>query len=348
MNRIISNIIVCLASVTVLFSACKKDSDGSPDVKAGNPVAERISPDSAGSGTMLTLTGSGLGQMRSIVFDKNNAPALFYSTLNTSNALIFRVPDTATRGQQNIILTNSEGRILTVPFKVLPFALVKSAFPTDFEPGTRITLTGNNLDVLSKVVLNGTTNEATIISRSMTSAVIEMPASDVAKATLVLTTTAGDKATPMDFVNVNKATVQVFTDDLVSPAQNWSWGGTYTPSADDIVTGSKSLKAAYDPSGSWGGLKIHMGSEVTLPSGTKYFTFWAKGADEEKKVTVQVLGNEGKNDNKTEITVPPGKWTYFKLECSSFMPNVASVTEIVFQIHEAGKTIYYDNILFIK
>jgi hypothetical protein len=114
------------------------------------------------------------------------------------------------------------------------------------------------------------------------------------------------------------------------------------------VTGSKSLKAAYDPAGTWGGLQIGMGSELPIPAGSKYFAFWAKGADADKKVTVQIKGNNWTTDNKTEITVPAGKWTYFKLELGSFIPNVSSVSVIVFQIHEDGKTIYYDNIMFIK
>jgi hypothetical protein len=352
MKKIISNITVGLvwiiAGLTITLSACRKDGDGHPDISSGSLVADKLSPDSAGSGSLLTLTGTGLGDIRSIVFDKNSAPASFYSTLNTSTALIFRVPDTATRGQQNIVLTNGAGKQVLVPFKVLPFALVNSAFPTDFEPGTLVTLNGNNLDVLSKVVLSGTTTEATIVSRSLNRAVVQMPATPVTKAQLVLTTTAGDKVTTMEFVNVQQATAHIFTDSLVNPAQSWSWGGTYTPSADDVVTGSKSLKAAYDPAGTWGGLQIGMGSELPIPAGSKYFAFWAKGADADKKVTVQIKGNNWTTDNKTEITVPAGKWTYFKLELGSFIPNVSSVSVIVFQIHEDGKTIYYDNIMFIK
>jgi hypothetical protein len=333
----------------ILIFACKKDRDGRPESKPGDPVANRLSPDSAGSGTVLTLTGSGLGDMRSILFDKNNAAAAFYSTLNTSEAIVFRVPDTATRGDQNIVLTNSAGKQLLVPFRVLPFATVNNAFPTDFEANTEITLNGNNLDVLSKVVLNGANAEATILSRSLTKAVIRMPAGITAdKGTLVLTTTAGEKATTMEFVNVEKAALKIFTDSLVNPAQNWGWGGTYTNSTDNIVTGTAGLKAAYDPAGTWGGLQIGMGTELPIPAGTRYFTFWAKGADVDKKVTVNIKGNKNTTDHKTEITVPANKWTYYKMETGTLIPNVNSISVIVFQIQNEGKTIYYDNIMFIK
>lgn len=334
--------------IVLLVVACKKDEDGIPNVGSGNPVASKISPDSAGAGTVLTLIGTGLGDMQSIVFDKNNSGVQFYSTLNTDNAVVFRIPDVAARGEQNILFTNSAGKTLSVPFKVLPFAQVSSAFPTDFIAGTRITLQGNNFDVLSKVVLSGTTTEATIISKSLTEAVIQMPDIDNARGPLVLTTNAGDKATTMDFVNVAKASLPLFVDSLVTPAENWSWGGAYKSSTDNIVTGNASLKAEYDPAGAWGGFKIHMGSPVAIPAGTKYFTFWARGADVDKKVTVQVTGLNPVSDNSTVITVPANKWTYFKFETATFVPNLKNLNEILFQINESGKTLYYDNIMFIK
>lgn len=332
------------------MNSCTKDdvNDGSPNVKPGNPQLESITPASGAPGTLLTLVGTGLGDMRSILFDKNNAPSLFQSTLNTATAILFRVPDTATRGQQNIVLTNSDGKSLSVPFDVIPLALVNDAFPFDFEAGSTIKLSGNNLDLVTKVVLEGTTDEATIVSQSLNQMVIKMPASAVDKAKLVLTTTGGEKATDIVFVNVDKAT-QVFTNDFVNPAQSWSWGGTFSASSEESVTGGASLKAAYDPGGTWGGLQIGMGSELQLPAGTKFFTFWVKGADVEKKMKLEIKGNNWSVTAPAKtLTIPAGKWTYFKEELSSLMPGVNSVSVILFQIHDEGKTLYFDNIMFTK
>jgi hypothetical protein len=268
--------------------------------------------------------------------------------LNTDNAVVFRVPDTATRGQQNIVFTNSQGKTLTVPFKVLPYAVVNSAFPTDFEPNSLITLTGNNLDVMNKVLIDGTTDQPVIVSQSLNTAVIRMPASNVIKAKLVLTTSAGDKATPMEFVNVTKATT-IFRDAFTDPAQSWSWGGAYDPSADYIITGDKSLKAAYDPAGTWGGLQIGMGSELTIPAGSKYLTFWVRGADVEKQIKLQIQGNNWSlMSPEWTVVVPPNKWTYFKYELGTLIPNMNSISVILFQMHDNGKTVYFDNIMLVK
>src|SRR5688572_23410202 len=91
-------IVFAVASLVLSLHSCKKDRDGSPDVKAGNPVAESLTPETAAGGAVLTLKGSGLGDIRKIVFDKDSVPASFYTTLNTENALVFRVPDTVSGG----------------------------------------------------------------------------------------------------------------------------------------------------------------------------------------------------------------------------------------------------------
>lgn len=344
MKKIFSNFFaingfLVLASLLVLNS-CTKDTDGSPQISAGDPVFGAITPGEAPGGEVLTLTGTGLGDMRSIVFDKNSVPAAFISTLNTETALVFRVPDTAFGGEQNIILTNSLGKTLTVPFKVIALPNISSAFPTDFAEGTTVTIAGNNLDDVSSVVLDGTADAATIVSQNRKQLVITMPASSVPRAKLRLTNSSGERVTDMDFVNVSAAKT-VFSEQLDNGFQNWGWGGDFNASSDDFITGAKSMKAAFDPGGAWGGMQLGGGS-IDLP-GYKYFSFWVKGADVDKNV--QFWLNWG---NQKVITVPAGKWTYFRYELAVDYPGVTNVNNVTFQIFDAGKTIYFDNIMFTK
>jgi hypothetical protein len=328
-------------SLVFIISSCKKDSDGSPDYNAGTPTAANgIKPDSGSGGTVLTLTGSGLGQMRSVVFSTGNVPAPFQSTLNTETNFVFRVPDTAFGGPQNITFTNSEGKTLVVPFRVLAYPVVSSAFPTDFEEGTLVTLKGSNLDDVSKVVIDGTTETATIISKTRSQMVIAMPLSAVNRGKLRITNVTGVRVPDIEFVNVKKATT-VFSDQLDNGFQNWGWGGSYDAAADALITGAKGLKAAFDPSGTWGGMQFG-GGAISL-AGHKYFTFWAKGADIDKNV--QFWLNWG---NQKIITIPANKWTYFRYELATAYPGVTNVDNVTFQIHDAGKTIYFDNIMFVK
>ena len=94
--------IIPVASLTLLagltLNSCVEDTDGRPQIGPGNPVATKIMPDSAAGGSVVTLTGTGLGDIRTIVFEKQNVPAGFQPTLNTDGAIIFRVPTEASGG----------------------------------------------------------------------------------------------------------------------------------------------------------------------------------------------------------------------------------------------------------
>lgn len=345
MKKIITNYIsllpVIFLALTVAFSSCKKDTDGSPESTPGTPVLKSVSPTEAAGGSVVTIAGSGLGDIRTIVFDNKNVPAQFSPNLNTDGAVIFRVPDTAYGGNQNIILTNSEGKTLSVPFKVIALPIISSVFPTDFQEGSTITLKGNNLDDVIKVEIDGTTEAATIVSKARKSLVITMPLSTVNSGKLKITNASGSSITTQVFVNVDQA-LQVFSESLKNGFESWSWGGTYEVSEDDYITGGKSLKAAYDPSGTWGGMQLGNGGSINI-SGYRYFTFWAKGCDVDKQFQFWI--NWG---NQKQIVIPANVWTYFKYDLVTEYPGVTDVNNVTFQIYNEGKTVYFDNIMFIK
>lgn len=344
MKKYMHNILskgLLFALTALVFIGCEKDKDGTPDVKTGAMTSGTINPGSAAGGQVVTLSGSGIGQIRSIVFDKNNVPAPFTPTLNTESDLIFRVPDTAYGGPQNVIFTNADGKTLTVPFSVIALPSVTSAFPTDFQQNTEITLTGNNLDDVTTVVLEGTTDNCTIVSQTRRQMVIRMPASTADRAKIRLTNSSGNRLTDQEFVNIDRA-LSVFREGLENGFENWGWGGTFTASPDDKITGANGLKAAFDPAGSWGGLQLGNGGSIDV-SGYKYFAFWVKGADIDKNVQFWLNWN-----NQKVITVPANKWTYFRYELATNYAGINPVNNVTFQIHDAGKTLYFDNIVFIK
>ncbi|RYZ54105.1 MAG: cell shape determination protein CcmA, partial [Sphingobacteriales bacterium] len=65
----------CLVAI-LSITACTKEEQ--PASKAsGNPVANKLDPERASGNTVLTITGSGLGDITSIVFEKGNVPASF-------------------------------------------------------------------------------------------------------------------------------------------------------------------------------------------------------------------------------------------------------------------------------
>lgn len=335
--------ILALIITTLAFStlSCKKDSDGSPQYAAGTPALTSVSPVEGQGGTMLTLSGSGLGEIRSAIFSSGNVPAAITSTLNTDTHLLIRVPDTAVGGDQKLILTNSLGKSVEIAFKVIALPIMTTVYPPEFETGSTVTITGNNLDDVTNVVIDGTSDEATIVSKSKKQLVLTMPSSAVEFAALKVTNLSGSGVSNQILTNIDKA-VQVFTDELKNGFQSWSWGGTYEPSTEAFVTGTSSMKSAFD-AGGWGGLQLGNPGSIDV-SACRYFTFWAKGAAED--FDVQVTINWGPWQS---FTIPANTWTQFKFDLiTAGWTGLNAVNNVTFQIKGADKTFYFDNIVFIK
>lgn len=331
---------VFLVLLSIAFVSCEKDADGTNFSSAGNLQVSKIDPDSASGGTVLYLKGSGLGAIRSIVFEKDSVPAPFNPVFNNDNLVVFRVPDTASGGQQNIVFTNADGKRATVSFKVIALATVSSASSTDFQEGTEITLVGNNLESVQKVTLSGTTAEATIISKEKKKLVIKMPATTASTTNLVITNASGISTTGLTFVNVDVA-YALFKDALNADIDNWSWSTSVNPSTSTSILGSSSMELEY--TGSWGGLQLHPKTTLSLAP-YKKVAFWIKGADTERKISF------GLNwANMQTLTIPAKVWTYFSFELDAFKnAGVSNLDTFIMQINGDPDTFYLDNIIFIK
>ncbi|MBN8857761.1 MAG: IPT/TIG domain-containing protein [Sphingobacteriales bacterium] len=341
----------------LVINACSKEDfkDGSPHVEPGDPVFASISTDSASGGSVVTLKGTGLGDMRTIMFDKGDVPASFYSTLNTETALIFSVPDTALGGQQNIVFTNSIGKTLTVPFRVLAYPSVASVSNYDFTEGSQITLTGNNLEDVSKVTFTGSTDEITIISQTKKELVIELTATEVGRASLNITNATGTITTSQELVNIDKA-YQIFTDSYGDGWGDGSWGDPGFISTTEHKTGSKSVGKTY-AKGNWHliGFANWWPGLASDPS-YKYLTVWIKGGSAD--MTLYLTGDKrnggfGNNDQSMPLNIPAKTWTYFKLSLADIglWAKGSPSNQIGFWIKgpdNQDETFYFDDLLLVK
>lgn len=334
--------VVFLLAAIVLMNSCSKDNDGANFSKPGDPVFSAISIDSGANGALVYVVGTGLGDMRSIIFSNQNVPAIITPTLNTATSVVFRVPDTAYGGKQNIVLTNSLGKSITVPFKVLAFATVSSVSPSnDFVTNSVITLSGVNLSDVTAVKLTGTSDVATIVSKTKKQLVIKMPSTTKSRATLDITNATGTSTTTQEFVSVANARV-VYDDALQNGFQSWSWGvdNINFSNTSETMCGSYSMNAGW--TGSWGGLQFGGGS-IDL-TGMTYLTFYVKGSAADQKY--QIWLDWGPT---TVITVPKNVWTYYRFKLSDFAPGKTSVGTFIVQIQgDAVSGNLWDDIMFVK
>jgi len=331
---------ICLLLVSV--ASCKKNNmEYKPlSTASSSPAPSKLDPEAASGNAVLTLTGSGLGDVVKIVFSNGNIPTSINPTFNTETSVVFRVPDTANGGDQNIVFTNSLGKEFSVPFRVIALPLVTSASAIDYQAGDQITLTGNNLEDVTSVTFEPSGEAATIISASKKTLVVQMPASTVSTTKLKITNTSGTAITTQEFTNVDQA-YGIFKDDLGAGIDNWSWSLNISSTGTDKITGTASMQAEY--TGSWGGMQLHWGTPVPL-AGYRYVTFWIKGAGVDK----QMKFNFNWTNDQT-LTIPANVWTYYKMDLNIF--RNAGVTQLetwVMQIHDDPETLLLDNVMLVK
>lgn len=358
-NRIAGLSIVTLLT-GFLISSCEKDTDGSPQIGPGNPVAAKIFPDSAAGGTVVTLTGSGLGDIRSIVFEKNSVPASFQSTLNTESAIIFRVPSEVAGGKQNIILTNSAGQTLNVPFRALAYPSVSSVSNYDFTKGTEITITGNNLEDVTAVAIadsvKGISDAATIVSKEKKTLVVKMPSTTLNRGTLSITNSTGRIRTKQEFTNVDKA-YQIFTDAYGTGFQDGSWGDAGAISTKEAKLGTASVGKNFQK-GNWHMMAMAnwSSSAIAYSADYMYVTGWIKGASADYSLYLTTdAGKGGFGDfiPSNKIDVKAGTWTYFKFKLSDidfWLPG-KTLKQVGFRIQGPDKqdeTFYFDDLMLVK
>lgn len=349
-------VLVCLMALFVIQSCTKEDSkDGSPDIKPGTPEFLSISTDSASGGAVITLKGSGLGDMRSIVFEKGDVPAPFYSTLNTASAIIFSVPDTALGGAQDIKFTNSIGKTLRVPFKVLAYASVSSFSNYNFKEGSPITIQGNNLDDVSKVSFAGSTQEINILSQSKKQLIIELPQTEISRASLSITNSTGTITTTQELVNIDKA-YQIFTDGYGDGWGDGSWGDPGVITTTEHKTGNASVGKKY-AQGNWHLINfVNWWPGLTSDPEYKFLTVWVKGASRDYSLyitTDKTPGGFGDYIDDNKIDVPANVWTYFKIPVSKLKlwANGSPLNQLAFRIQgpdTKDETFYFDDLLLVK
>jgi hypothetical protein len=337
-----------------IFASCTKEAPA-PAKASSDPIVNKLDPDSAQGGGVITLTGSGLGAITSIVFDKGNVPATLNPVFNTGTAVIFRVPDTANGGAQNIILTNTLGKQIKVPFNVLAYPLVNSVSNYNFSSGTQITLTGNNLADVTSVVLKGSSDQVTIVSQTKSQLVIAMPVnSTVAGAPLVITNATGPITSSQIFENLDKA-YQIFTDNYGTNWGNNSWGPAVI-STDVAKSGTSSFAATYDK-GNWSADGFsNWSTGLAQTSDYKYMSFWIKGGTED--YTLYFTGDKrpvsyGNADQTLPLTVPKNVWTYFKIPLSTLnlWANGSPTNQLGFWImgpNDQNETFYFDDVILVN
>ena len=332
------NIGAVMSLACFMLVACVKDKDYSLSSASANPVPNAIAPGEGASNTSLTLTGKGLGDIRTIIFDSGHIIANFNPAFNTENAILFNVPVDAIPASQNIVFTNGLGKSFSVPFKVIALPLITDVSNYNFEQNGTITLTGKYFENVASVTFAGTATELEVVAKTTTTLTIRFPTTTLTRSKLTIVNEAGSMTTKEEFVNLDLA-YGIFKDALDANINDWSWGTLNSVSNVNVKSGTASWKVAYN--GTWGGVQLNFTQPVDLTP-YKYVSFWIKGAAVDKNIAK--FNFNWAKDNV--IKVPANVWTYYKIDITEM--NASSLGTWVMQIEDAGETLYMDDLILIK
>ncbi len=342
-----------LAIAITLFVSCRKEVKSVIDA-SDSPTAISISPASAAGNTVVTLSGTGLGDITKIVFEKDNVPATFNPVLNTADALIFRVPDTASGGPQKIIFTNRLGKTFTTDFNVIALPLVNEISNYNFQAGTVLTLTGVNLEAVNKVVLTASpSTDVTIVSKSKKQLVLSMPVTALFRSKLDISNTTGTITTSQEFVSLAN-NFKFFSEGYDNGEQDASWGDAGFISSTISKSGTKSFGKNFQ-AGNWH--QMGFGWNNISNNGYTFLSFYMKGGTKDIDFwifTNQTPGGNGPyaNDNQ-KIRVPANVWTYFRIPIANvnLWAGGTQFNQIGWRLQgpDGGdEKIYLDDVMLVK
>ena len=335
---------IILMGLSFLLSCTKKE--------IVTPVYQ-VSPAQGASKEVVTLTGSGLKDLRSISFDNGNVKSSFNPVFNTDGAIIFRVPDDANPGNQNIVFTNANGYQYTVPFKVLGLPTIISVNNYNFKEGTTLTLTGKNLDDVLAVKFAGSAEVCTVVSKTATTLVITMPATTKYRTFLQITNQAGTVNTLEEFVSLTN-NFKFFDDAYQNGEQDASWGDAGFISTTESKSGTASFGKNYQK-GNWH--QMGFGWNNIADDNYKFLSFWMKGGSVNINIWVfsqQSPGGNGPFDNAGQkITVPANVWSYYKIPVSqlNLWANGAAFNQIGWRLQGPDgqdEKMYLDDVMLVK
>ena len=317
-------------------------------LKVTLPVAVSFSPNPVKHADNLTITGTDLDLTRKVYFN-GVATAITSFVSQSATQLVVKVPGGTAKGQMKLEAASGIQTTSAADLDVLLPAITIIS-PNPIDPGTNLTITGTNLDLVSNISFVGAASAVTsFVSQTSTQIVVTLPVGVLkGKVTLGVknSTLTVQSATELvlngGLPPLAGFTFAIYTDANQQGFQDWSYTDTHDfNSTENVRQGTKSIKAIYGGN-TFQGITFHNNSSLSVAGYTSLeFSVFAPSALNGKKL--QVITNGNYSGSIPQVTLVGGEWTTFSVPLSS-MGNPASISEIVLQAAGFTGTIFIDHV----
>ncbi len=311
------------------------------------PVATSFAPNPVKHQTNVTITGTNLDLAKKVMFTGVATPVTTFVS-QTATQLVVNIPAATRKGKVTMEAASGVQTISAADLDVL-LPVITTMAPNPVDPGTNLTITGTNLNLVTSVTFENKPPVTTFVSQSATQIVVAVPMGILrGQITLgVQNSTVTVKST--DVLEIVGAapppTVALpFCDDGVS--NNWTstgwigggWGGTVDyNNTSPVRVGSKSAKIAY--SGGYGSPLQLGGANISMAGYTtfKISIFGGPGSTGKK---VKIVFNSGGGYELVLRT--EGQWNDYAVPIST-ITAATTLTDIWLQeFNGSDFTIYVD------
>lgn len=260
------------------------------------PAFTSVTPNPVKAGTALTIAGTDLDLVKSIILGGNKTITTF--TSQSATEIVLTVPADTKDGKVTMIpasgvkVTTADDLVMVVP--------TVSVTPVTLKNGQDITVTGTNLDLIDKVIFGGNKQGTIKVGGTPTQILVTVP-NDAITGVVKFITKALKEVTGPTITMINPVLVS-FTPTSAKPGTDITISGTDLDLVVDVVfTGN--IKGAI-------GTRSETQMLVTIPVGAKTgkITLVAKnGTTVQSAIDITILANLPTFGSYTEFRGEPGK-----------------------------------------
>lgn len=310
------------------------------------PHATALAPTPVLHAANLTITGTDLDLVKSLIFTGVSTPVTTFVSQSTTQ-IVVKVPSGAKDGKITLLAASGVTTESSTDLKVL-LPSITSFTPSPVKPEDNLTITGTNLNLVTGVSFTGIASPVTtFVSQSATQIVVKVPLGtlkgsitlNVLNSSLTVVSGSfleivGDLPPLADFP------LPIYTDGFQSGFQDWSWAARDANSTAIVRQGTKSIKATYG-TGGYEGITFHNDAGVATGVYTKLeFSMFGEAGTGGKNINVVINGGWG---SPYVVTVTAGEWTTYSIS----IPDLGSpnpLKEIVLQSAGFSGVVHIDHV----
>src|SRR5687767_1751791 len=317
-------------------------------LKVKLPVATSLAPNPVLHQADLTITGTDLDLAKQILFNGVSAPVTTFVS-QTASQLVVKVPAATKKGKITLVAASGVSTQSSAELDlVLP--AVTTMTPNPIGPGTNLTISGTNLNLVTSITFENAPAVTSFVSQTPTQIVVATPLG-IARGQIamgVLNSTVIVRSTDiLEIIGAAPPPVigfHIYNDAVTSDWNGWiggRWGGTKDlANTSPVRVGTKSVRISYV--GGWGSPLQLGGANISLaPYTTLKISIYGGPGSGGKTISIALNGV----NNMYNITLVEGVWTDYAIPLST-LTSGSVMTEIWVQEFNGvgGYTIYVDEI----